>query len=265
MTAVNGVDLMVEEAGNGDPLVLVHGSWTDHFEWGMVRPALAERCRVIMYDRRGHTGSAPATGTIDDDVADLAALIEDVAGGSAYVYGNSRGGTIALRLAASRPGLVRSVSVHEPPAFAVLSPEAASDARPSTLPDVLALIAEGRNEEAARTFVETVAFGPGGWETLPAEARRTFTTNAPTFLEEEQDPTCEWIDVPALAASRTHVHLSVGDSSPPFFRAVVDHIAGAVPGATLDVLSGPGHVPQVTHPDLFVASVNNWLDGAQPD
>ena len=199
MTVINGVDLLVEEAGSGDPLVLVHGAWTDHFEWARVVPELAQQCRVIVYDRRGHSGSAPAAGTIDDDVNDLAMLIEDVAGGSAHVFGNSRGGTIALRLAASRPQLVRSVRVHEPPAFAVLSQEAAAEASPPSLPDVLALIRHGRDEEGAKLFVETVAFGPGAWQQLPPEVRETFVRNAPTFVEEQDDPTCEWVDLSALA------------------------------------------------------------------
>lgn len=262
MAAINGIDVMVDEMGSGNPLVLVHGSWSDHVEWSMVVPALAERYRVISYDRRGHSGSAPAKGTIDDDVDDLAALIEKIAEGSAYVLGNSRGGTIALRLAAGRPDLVRSVLVHEPPAFALLGPEAAAEARPATLPDVLALIRDGHNEEGAKLFVETIVFGPGAWHEVPPAVRETFTRNAPTFAEEQDDPTCEWVDLSALADSGVDVRLSVGDSSPPFFGAVADHIACVVPQATVEVLKGPGHVPHLTHPDVFVAAVRRWLDSA---
>ena len=39
---VNGVRLYWEIAGEaGDPLVLVHGSWGDHKNWGGVAPALS--------------------------------------------------------------------------------------------------------------------------------------------------------------------------------------------------------------------------------
>jgi hypothetical protein len=38
--------------------------------------------------------------------------------------------------------------------------------------------------------VEEVAFGPGAWENeLPPAVRATFVRNAPTFLDELQDPT----------------------------------------------------------------------------
>ena len=39
--------LRLHEAGEGEPLVLVHGSWTDHETWALTVPELAERVRVI--------------------------------------------------------------------------------------------------------------------------------------------------------------------------------------------------------------------------
>ena len=61
-------------------------------------------------------------------------------------------------------------------------------------------IAEGDHEGAARQFVEEVAFGPGAWENeLPPEARAIFVHNAPTFLDELQDPEQLSIDEEALS------------------------------------------------------------------
>ncbi|MFF1490964.1 alpha/beta fold hydrolase [Streptomyces sp. NPDC058304] len=37
---VNGVDLYYEVVGEGEPLVLVHGSWVDHENWQLVVPHL---------------------------------------------------------------------------------------------------------------------------------------------------------------------------------------------------------------------------------
>lgn len=54
---VNGVRIAYEDVGKGDPLVLVHGSWGSHHNWDAVVPALAERHRVVSYDRRGHSES----------------------------------------------------------------------------------------------------------------------------------------------------------------------------------------------------------------
>jgi pimeloyl-ACP methyl ester carboxylesterase len=50
---VNGVDIYYELRGAGEqPLVLVHGSWTDSAQWDLVLPSLADIFRVLVYDRR---------------------------------------------------------------------------------------------------------------------------------------------------------------------------------------------------------------------
>ena len=55
---VNGVRLLVEDSGSGDPLVLVHGSWDDDRQvWAPIEEDLARRFRIVRYDRRGHAGS----------------------------------------------------------------------------------------------------------------------------------------------------------------------------------------------------------------
>jgi pimeloyl-ACP methyl ester carboxylesterase len=76
---LNGINIYSESHGTiGPPIVLVHGSRGDHHSWDAVVPQLARTGRVTTYDRRGHSQSErPAgQGSIREDVADLAALIE---------------------------------------------------------------------------------------------------------------------------------------------------------------------------------------------
>ena len=75
--AVNGIDLAYEIAGNGEPIVLVHGSSVDRTSWDPVVRDLASGFRVLTYDRRGHGKSGSATDgvSIDKDVSDVAALL----------------------------------------------------------------------------------------------------------------------------------------------------------------------------------------------
>jgi hypothetical protein len=79
MATVNGVRLYYELNGTREvPLVLVHGSWDSHEDWDLVVPRLADSFQVLTYDRRGHSKSERPTGrgSVREDVADLAALIE---------------------------------------------------------------------------------------------------------------------------------------------------------------------------------------------
>jgi pimeloyl-ACP methyl ester carboxylesterase len=100
-----------EEQGSGDALILLHGGAVDsRFFEHNVGP-LAERFRVIATDLWGHGRTADREGpfslaSFSDDVA---ALIEQVAGGSAHVLGHSIGAAVALDLTIRRPDLVRQL------------------------------------------------------------------------------------------------------------------------------------------------------------
>ena len=120
--SVHGVELYYETAGSGDCLVLTHGSWTDGTGWDRVVPRLAERYRVVVWDRRGHSrsGTGAGSGSRAEDAADLAELIEHVGGGPVHVAGNSYGAVVTLTLLTSRPDLVATATVHEPPLWGLL-------------------------------------------------------------------------------------------------------------------------------------------------
>jgi pimeloyl-ACP methyl ester carboxylesterase len=117
-TQVNGIHIHWEINGAiGDPVVLVHGSWGDHQNWAPVVPALSRAFRVLTSDRRGHSRSERPVGqgSVREDVADLAALLNELGHGPAHIIGNSFGASIVLRLAAERADLFRSAIAHEPP------------------------------------------------------------------------------------------------------------------------------------------------------
>ena len=118
----NGVDLYYDHTGDGEPLILVHGSWGDHNNWAGVTPLLSPSFQVITYDRRGHSlsDSGRGQGSFAEDASDLEALIEQLGFAPAHVVGNSGGAAIALRLAARRPDLFRTLTVHEPPLLGIL-------------------------------------------------------------------------------------------------------------------------------------------------
>lgn len=270
-TTINKIELFVQSTGRGRPLVLVHGSWGDHSNWDAVVPALAAQFHVITYDRRGHSASGGGAGpsTTDDDVADLAALIEYVDAGPAHVVGNSFGASIALRLVATTPRLVRSVTVHEPPLFGVLpaangQPEAEPDAAASAITAVLDLIRLGRHREAARQFVEQIALGPGSWDLLPARTQAIFERNAPTWAEEQADPTWDVLDAAAVEAGDVPVRLSYGTDSPRALRLTARTLAAMLPSAEVAEFPGAGHIPHVTHPDMFSAVLLRHLAAVGP-
>lgn len=266
---VNGVRLFYTLTGEaGPPLVLVHGSWSDHHGWDRVVPALAERFRVLVYDRRGHSQSARPPGQVSADQhgADLAALVEHLGLAPAHFAGSSFGGSILLRLATRRPDLFRSLALHEPPLLGLLADEpdlvALRRETQARHDAVVARLAAGDLEGGARQFVETVAFGPGAWEQLPAQSRQTFAGNAPTFLSEARDPAGFTVDLGALAGFPRPLLLTRGDASFPFFLPIVDKLVAALPRAETRVYAGTGHVPHLSHPAEYAAALAAFVADA---
>jgi pimeloyl-ACP methyl ester carboxylesterase len=117
----------------------------------------------------------------------------------------------------------------------------------------------GDIEGGTRRFVEEVALGPGAWEQLPEEVRQMNMNNAPTFLDEVQDPKAADLDVSALLRFSSPVLLTEGDQSPPWFPKIMSKLAGTVDGAERLTFSGAGHVPQLTHPDEYVRAVVKFI------
>jgi pimeloyl-ACP methyl ester carboxylesterase len=264
ISVVNGLRLYSESHGDGAPVVFVHGSWGDHHNWDSVVPALARTFRVLTYDRRGHSQSERVTsqGSVEEDVADLSALIATSRLAPAHVVGNSFGAIIALKLAGARPDQFASLTIHEPPLIGLLQNDAALPAVQQRIDAVITTLQSGKTELGARQFVETVALGPGTWEKLTPEMRQTFVFNAPTWLDEMNEPGAFTLDLEPLALFHQPTLISLGDQSPPFFRAILDRVGIALPHAQRHTFRGAGHIPHLTHPDEFVSVVGGFIGSA---
>jgi len=117
---VAGVPLAVEEAGEGRPVVLLHGL-TATRRYVVMGSRLLERSghRVIAYDARGHGESGP--GDVYDYAAltaDLERVLDERGVDRAVLAGASMGAHTALRFALEHPervaGLVVITPAHEP-------------------------------------------------------------------------------------------------------------------------------------------------------
>jgi len=113
---VPGARLNYRTAGEGSPLVLVHGSATDMTTWDGVVDELAREHLVVVYDRRGY-GQSRHKPVRDHRIhaQDLTAVLREVAGPPATVVGWSSGGNIALAVAVKHPELFSALVVVEAP------------------------------------------------------------------------------------------------------------------------------------------------------
>jgi valacyclovir hydrolase len=238
---VNGTRLHYEEAGAGEPLLLLHGGLgTALLHWRRDIPFFAQHFHVYAPDLRGYGQSSPPRDFPPDfyerDAADMAAFIESVTGGSAHILGWSDGAMAALVLAVHRPELVRSMVLVG--AEARMLPE-----EPSTWPAVVDTDAWG--ERALQRFIE--AQGPKNWPGILQAmldgyqsvfdraggqiiAHRVHEIRCPTFLVHGEKDTV----VPVSHAYELHRD---------------------IPNAELHIYPDAGHQPYREHEDDFRARV----------
>jgi pimeloyl-ACP methyl ester carboxylesterase len=106
-----GLTIAYERAGEGPPLVFVHGSAEDGRIWAAQLTGLADEFTVVAWDEPGAGRSSdPPEGFGLADFADgLAALLTALDLGPAHVAGLSWGGTVVLELYSRHPGLVATL------------------------------------------------------------------------------------------------------------------------------------------------------------
>ncbi len=115
---VNGVEINFRRAGNGPPVLLLHGYPQTHAMWHGVAPGLARRFSVVTPDLRGYgdSGKPPSN---PEHIAyskrvmaqDMVALMAELGWRRFAVVGHDRGGRVAYRMALDAPDVVTRLAV----------------------------------------------------------------------------------------------------------------------------------------------------------
>jgi pimeloyl-ACP methyl ester carboxylesterase len=150
VTSRDGTVIAYQKSGLGPPLILVDaaGQYRRFSSFDGLIGLLVPEFTVYHYDRRGRgdSGDTPPYAP-EREVEDLAALIDE-AGGSAFVYGYSSGGLLALQAAAH--GLpIRKMALLEPP---IATEEEAAEQRAFTA-GLTGLISAGRYNDAVEYYL----------------------------------------------------------------------------------------------------------------
>lgn len=136
--AVPGGDLVVEVAGKGPAVILLHGWTLDRRQWRAQAP-LTGHFTLVAVDRRG-CGQSTAPPDLAEEPADVARVAAALGLARYHLVGLSQGGKVALAHAAARPaGLDRLVVIGAPIDIRLPEPP---DALP--LAEMAALAAAGR-------------------------------------------------------------------------------------------------------------------------
>lgn len=120
-------DLHYREAGQGEPLLLLHANPGDSRDFQAVMPALAKHFRVLALDWPGYGLSAMPDRPQDRGALFFYEVLEEFLAatglsGPINLIGNSLGGNVAARLAIHSPARVRSLVLVSPGGFTAHNP-----------------------------------------------------------------------------------------------------------------------------------------------
>ena len=217
-------------------LLLVHGSVVNgEATWAAQQP-LARRFELEIPNRRGFPPGPEIEGV---DFEDEAMWLEQFLAPRTHLVGHSYGGVIALLTAARRPELLRSLTVIEPPAFAVARGHPAADA---FVTDAECLWEQGPREPEAflRRFLEAVGAPPPPGRVSPAllQGARTLMVERYPWTAQVPLDVLERTPFPKLVVSGAHSQA---------FDAVCDVLERRL-HAERAVLPGAGHSVQRVGP-----------------
>lgn len=249
ITSKDGTPIACWRFGERPPLVLIHGSISDHAYWDPLLPELRRRFAVYTIDRRGygHSGDYSAESySIEREYEDVVAVVGSI-GEPVNLLGHSYGAICALEGARLTPHHVDKLVLYEPPVNA---------ATPSGFVERLESMLEAGDEEGViATFMrETLGLEP---EDVPEW--REWVPFAHTLPRELRAAEAYAFDAKRFGTLRKPTLCCSGDESPPLLQEGSRVVAEALPDSRIAVMRGQGHEAVETGPDVLVREVLRFL------
>lgn len=255
---VNGTRLVYEVAGEGPPVVLLHGYTLDMRMWDDQMVPFTESHRVVRYDLRGFGASAPPV--VDEPYThadDLHALLAHLGIERAAIVGLSMGGWAALEFALTYPESVHALILVD----SALRGYSWAPPLASMLGTFDSLVNDGRLVEGKSIWLTDPLFACS--RRLPTVAARLeqMVADFGCWDQLNEDPHLP-LDPPAT--DRLHeitapVLAIVGAEDLPDFHEIADRFVADIPGARKVVLSDAGHMANMDAPEAFNRVVLDFL------
>ena len=254
---VDGRRIAYHRAGGGQPLLLLHGGWSDGRDWELQLASLSDGFDVIAWDMPGCGGSddPPEGATVADYARAVAGFVAALGLERPHLCGLSFGAGLALAVYRHHPDLPRSLVLAS--GYAGWKGSLPGD-------EVEARIRRVREEigRPPETWVDRYLPGFFAREVRPeilAKVRSIMLDVRPSgtvamlsaFADADLRDVLPTIAVPTLVLC--------GDADVRAPRPVAEALHAAIPGSELVVLPGVGHVINLEVPELFDSEVRRFL------
>ena len=245
------------EAGDGEPLVFLHGVGGDAASWAPQIAAFSGDYRAIAWDMPGYGGSPALERMTFPGLAEaLLGLLDRLELGRVHLVGHSMGGMVAQEFAAARPERVATL---------VLSATSPAFGRPDG--DFQKRFVEARiaplddGATMADLADETVAtmLGPAADPEGAAIARRSMAGVPEATYRAAVACLVTFDRREALAGYRMPVLVLAGETDANAPAPMMERMASRIPDAAYVCMAGTGHLGNLENPAAFNEAVGSFL------
>jgi pimeloyl-ACP methyl ester carboxylesterase len=249
------VTVSYDKYGSGPPLVLVHGSFSDHkTNWAFVKPLFEQQFTVYAIARRGR-GETVATidHSLNDESQDVVALIQAI-NEPVFLLGHSYGAQVALAAAVRVPDLVSKLVLYEAPHPHAISQDALTQLKKLAQ-------AEQWEDFVVAFFRDTLLVPVEVLDELrTTEDWQSILTDAKASLGDIQALVRYDFNVDRFRELQVPVLLQIGTESPRDLY-ITDALAAALPNARIEALPDQAHEGMTTAPQMYAEAVSRFLLG----
>lgn len=252
------------ELGQGPRAALaVHCTMAHAGAWKGVARVLEGVAHLTAFDLPGHGQSADWDG--QGDLVDYTASAgAGLVSGPVDVIGHSFGAVVALRLALTRPDLVRTLTLIEPVLLGMAEGTPEFAAHESDSAPMWALRDSGDIEGSTRHFNAMWATESSPrWEDLPEATRQGMMRALPLVWASQDALYRDGADLYGpgrLESLSCPLLLIAGGRTHPVIDVINTRIAARVPDCETCVIPGAGHMAPITHPVPTAARIRAFFD-----
>ncbi len=264
-----GVSFPMVVAGEGPPILFVHGAWADLRIWCGFWKQISERHKFLAITQR-HFGREvwPSTRPFSRAVHtnDLIAVLRAM-NTSVHLVGWSYAGAILLRTACEVPELVRSLVIFEPSFESEAPPKdnekllRAREVFWRELEPAYAVAGSGDLHLAMRLGIEIVfGLGRGGFEALDPRVQGVFLDNAHTMIPDLKAPAAEPLTKAELGMVTCPTLICCGERTHAQYQLMAESTLSGLANGSIRRFAGFGHGVPVQAPNHFAEVVLDFVD-----
>ncbi len=283
---LNGYKFKYTENGNGETLVLVHGSASDSRTWEKQVPEFGKYYHTLAYSRRYHWPNTQIDAAADysmmEHLVDLEEFIKyPVNSKTVHLIGHSYGAFLCLLLAIKNPELIRTLTLAEPPAITLYVSNVPKPlellklllTKPKLAAAILKFGAKGiapatkaLHQNDFNTALEVfgkATLGVQPYLNLSLERRKQAETNlikadllGSGFLPLSKNK-IKKLNLPTLLIS--------GQNSPKLFQYLLKELNKLIPGSELQIIPDASHIMHEDNPSYYNATVLSFLKRTSND